>query len=51
MNNRSWHLVKRPVGDLQESDFELRESPVRPLMPGEFLIRTIYLSLDRHRTY
>ena len=44
--NRSWHLISRPVGDLQASDFELRESPVPEVGADQFLIRTIYLSLD-----
>ncbi len=44
--NQSWHLVKRPEGNLTPENFELRESAVPEIKNGEFLVRTIYLSLD-----
>lgn len=44
--NQSWHLVKRPEGDLTPDNFELRESEIPQIKDGEFLVRTIYLSLD-----
>jgi len=44
--NQQWVLAARPVGDVKESDFELRESPVPALGDGEVLVRTVYLSLD-----
>ena len=44
--NRSWHLVSRPEGELTAKNFELRSSAVPKPRDGQFLIRTIYLSLD-----
>ncbi len=44
--NRQILLRSRPFGMPKPSDFELVESPVPPLGEGEFLCRTIYLSLD-----
>lgn len=44
--NKQWHLISRPTGDLKPENFEIRESVVRNLGVSEFLIRTIYLSLD-----
>lgn len=45
-SNLSWHLISRPVGDLSPENFELRETAIPEISDGEFLIRTIYLSLD-----
>jgi len=45
-NNRQITLAARPIGFPQESDFKLIESPVPTPGPGEFLMRTIYLSVD-----
>src|SRR5881628_2518308 len=39
-------LRRRPTGEPKVSDFELAEAPVPPPGDGEFLCRTIYLSLD-----
>src|SRR2546422_430864 len=39
-------LRRRPTGEPKVSDFELVEAPVPPPCDGEFLCRTIYLSLD-----
>ncbi len=44
--NRSWVLARRPNGMVQQSDFELREAPVPEPGPGQFVVRTIYCSLD-----
>jgi NADPH-dependent curcumin reductase CurA len=44
--NRQVVLVNRPKGEPQESDFSLIEAPIPEPGPGQFLCRTIYLSLD-----
>src|SRR5881296_4475259 len=44
--NRQVLLRSRPTGEPKVSDFELAEAPVPPPGDGEFLCRTIYLSLD-----
>jgi len=44
--NRQVLLRRRPSGMPEPSDFELVESPVPTPGEGEFLCRTIYLSLD-----
>src|SRR5947199_10188620 len=44
--NRQWILKRRPVGDIQAGDLELKETPLPELRPGQFLARTVYLSLD-----
>ena len=44
--NRQIVLVSRPRGEPTESDFTLVEAPVPEPGPGEFLTRTLYLSLD-----
>jgi NADPH-dependent curcumin reductase CurA len=44
--NRKWCLVRRPVGSIKESDFELREETISQLEANEILVRIIYLSLD-----
>ncbi len=44
--NRQVTLAARPVGRPKESDFALVESPIPELEEGQFLIRTIYLSVD-----
>jgi len=44
--NRQWVLASRPVGMVQESNFELRETPVPEPGPGQMLVRVIYCSLD-----
>ena len=44
--NRKITLAARPVGRPQESDFALVEEPVPELGDGQFLIQTIYLSVD-----
>jgi NADPH-dependent curcumin reductase CurA len=44
--NRQILLVNRPTGEPKESDFALVERPVPEPDAGQFLARTIYLSLD-----
>jgi len=44
--NRQWHLVRRPVGLVRPSDFDLREEPVRLPGPRQVLVRSDYLSID-----
>lgn len=44
--NRSWILVKRPVGDDFNSALELRDMPMPEPGPGQILVRTLLLSLD-----
>ncbi len=44
--NRQVTLASRPVGFPMESDFKLIESPVPEPGPGEFLVRSLYLSVD-----
>ena len=41
--NLTWVLRKRPVGDLQEGDLELVETPLAHLEDGQDLAKTIYL--------
>ncbi|MFI0961927.1 NADP-dependent oxidoreductase [Streptomyces sp. NPDC021080] len=43
---REWHLVSRPVGVPQPSDFALVEAEVRQPGPGEVLVRNAYVSVD-----
>jgi NADPH-dependent curcumin reductase len=44
--NRQWLLKSRPIGMVEPSNFELRESPGPEPAEGEFLARNLYLSLD-----
>jgi len=44
--NRQWLLASRPVGMVEESDFELREAPIPQPRDGEILVRNLYLSFD-----
>lgn len=43
--NMQWVLAARPVGAVKESDFRLIESPLRPLVEGEFRIEVLYLGV------
>lgn len=52
ISNRQWILTSRPTGELAAGNFELRESAVPEPGGNEFLIHTIYLSLDpTHRLW
>lgn len=44
--NGQWRLVARPTGMVQESDFEYHEAPVPEVPEGDYLARTLYLSVD-----
>ena len=44
--NHQWRLVKRPVGNLEESNFEWATVPIPDLQDEEVLVRILYLSLD-----
>ncbi|SFN27637.1 NADP-dependent oxidoreductase [Dokdonella immobilis] len=44
--NRQFKLARRPVGMVKRSDFDFVEAPVRDPEDGEFLVKTLYLSLD-----
>ncbi len=43
---RHWYFNKRPTGDIESDTLVLREEPVPELQDGEFLFRSIYMSLD-----
>lgn len=44
--NRQWLLTARPIGrGVRESDFRLAESPAPEPAVGQFLVRTLYLSV------
>ncbi|HSF22586.1 MAG TPA: NADP-dependent oxidoreductase [Blastocatellia bacterium] len=44
--NRQITLAARPIGFPKDSDFKLVESPAPTPKDGEFLVRTIYMSVD-----
>ncbi len=44
-NGRQWQMAAKPSGAVKFSDFKLVEAPLGQPGPGEFLIRTLYLSL------
>lgn len=44
--NRTWHLARRPVGNIRPQDFDLRVSPRPEPGPNQFRVRVLYLSLD-----
>jgi len=46
MLNRQFILAARPVGMAKEFDFRMIESPVPKPGDGEFLVRSLYLSVD-----
>lgn len=46
LNNHFVEFTKRPEGAPDESIFELKESAVPALKPGEFLVKNTYLSMD-----
>lgn len=46
MANKQIVLAARPVGFPKESDFRLVESPVPSPGGGQFLVRSLYLSVD-----
>ncbi len=44
--NKQVLLASRPVGEVQENNFEIVETVVPSLSEGQFLIKNLYLSLD-----
>lgn len=44
--NHQWILRKRPEGDIKKGDLEYVATPIPALKDGQFLARTLYLSLD-----
>jgi NADPH-dependent curcumin reductase len=46
MMNKQVVLAARPVGMVKDSDFELTETTVPVLQPGQLLIKLSYISLD-----
>ncbi len=42
---RRWVLASRPAPDVREDNFRLESGPVPEPGPGQFLVRTLYLSL------
>ena len=44
--NRQWLLRTRPVGMVEESDFELREAPLPALADGQVLVRNRWLAFE-----
>lgn len=44
--SRQWRLRARPVGMVEESDFELVQAPVPEPGPGEVLVRNLYLAFE-----
>jgi NADPH-dependent curcumin reductase CurA len=43
--NRRWVMASRPDPDVREENFQLESVPVPVPGPGQFLVRTLYLSL------
>lgn len=41
-----WRLARRPVGSIADGDLEYKPEPVSDLADGQFLLQTLYLSLD-----
>ncbi|MDI3408262.1 NADP-dependent oxidoreductase [Streptomyces cavernicola] len=44
--SRAWHLVARPHGWPQDSDFELRETPLAAPAEGRILVKNLHYSVD-----
>jgi NADPH-dependent curcumin reductase len=44
--NQRCHLTARPQGNARETDSTWDQAPVAELAEGQFLLRTVYLSLD-----
>lgn len=44
-HNRQWQMAARPDGPVKDSDFAMAEGLVPEPRDGEFLVRTLYLSL------
>ena len=44
--NRQWLLASRPHGTVAEADFSYHEGPCPTIGDGQFLVRTLYVSVD-----
>ena len=44
--NRKFVLNRRPEGELHDGDLSMVSEPVRELVEGELLLKTLWLSLD-----
>ncbi|HYD43846.1 MAG TPA: NADP-dependent oxidoreductase [Phenylobacterium sp.] len=44
--NRRWILARRPVGRIEESNFQRADAPIPEPADGEFLVRITHLSFD-----
>lgn len=44
--NRQWIVASRPRGAVAETDFSYREVPLPTIGDGQFLVRTLYVSVD-----
>ncbi|SVC76599.1 uncharacterized protein METZ01_LOCUS329453, partial [marine metagenome] len=44
--NGQWRLKSRPIGMVQENDFEYVESPLSDISDGELLVRNIYFAFE-----
>ena len=44
--NRQWLLASRPRGTVAEADFRCHEAPRPNIGSGQFLVRTLYVSVD-----
>lgn len=44
--NRQWVVASRPRGAVAETDFSYRETPLPTIGDGQFLVRTLYVSVD-----
>lgn len=43
---RHWYFNQRPTGDIDVNTLKLREESIPALGQGEFLVRSVYMSLD-----
>lgn len=43
---RRWYFNRKPAGDIEADTLQMREETLAPLAEGEFLFRSIYLSMD-----
>ena len=44
--NGQWRLKSRPIGMVQENDFEYVESPLQDISDGELLVRNLYFAFE-----
>jgi len=44
--NRQWVVASRPRGAVAETDFSYREAPLPTIGDGQFLVRTLFVSVD-----